>query len=132
MHVFVGFGIMLIMLIAMLLPSDMLVIYASRICLRLLMLTSSGPLELLLWLSVVCVGEVTVFSLKVIVLCLGCVLLLLTNPCIVFQRVCMRVVFVIPVLWCGPRIASLPSPRYVVKGDKWVVLQHKLMLLFSV
>ena len=22
------------------------------------------------------------------------------------------------VLWCGPRIASLPLPRYVIRGDK--------------
>ena len=43
----------------------------------------------------ICVGEVTVFSLKVIVLFLGCVGVLMANPCIVFQRVC--VVFVIPV-----------------------------------
>ena len=37
----------------------------------------------------ICVGEVTVFSLKVIVLFLGCVGVLLANPCIVFQRVCV-------------------------------------------
>ena len=37
----------------------------------------------------ICVGEVTVFSLKVIVLFLGCVSNLLANPCIVFQRVCV-------------------------------------------
>ena len=35
----------------------------------------------------ICVGEVSVFSLKVIVLLLGCVLL--ASPCIVFQRVCV-------------------------------------------
>ena len=35
------------------------------------------------------VSEVTVFSLKVIVLFLGCVGVLLANPCIVFQRVCV-------------------------------------------
>ena len=34
-------------------------------------------------------AEVTVFSLKVIVLFLGCVGVLLANPCIVFQRVCV-------------------------------------------
>ena len=33
----------------------------------------------------ICVSEVTVFSLKVIVLCLGCVGVLLANPCIVFM-----------------------------------------------
>ena len=35
----------------------------------------------------ICVGEVTVFSLKVMVVFLGCVVVLLANPCIVFQRV---------------------------------------------
>ena len=35
------------------------------------------------------VGEVNVFSLKVMVLFLGCVIFLLTNPCVVFQRVCV-------------------------------------------
>ena len=40
-------------------------------------------------LNAICVGDVTVFSLKVIVLFLGCVAVLLANPCIVFQRVCM-------------------------------------------
>ena len=37
----------------------------------------------------ICVGEVTVFCLKVIVLFLGCVGVLFANPCIVFQRVCV-------------------------------------------
>ena len=37
----------------------------------------------------ICVGEVNVFSLKVMVLFLGCVFLFLANPCIVFQRVCV-------------------------------------------
>ena len=36
-----------------------------------------------------CVGEVTIFSLQVIVLFLYCVGVLLANPCIVFQRVCV-------------------------------------------
>ena len=35
------------------------------------------------------VGEVTVFSLKVIVFFFGCVGVLLADPCIVFQRVCV-------------------------------------------
>ena len=35
-------------------------------------------------------------------------------------------------LCCGPKIASLPLPGYVVKGDERVVLQHKLILLFCV
>ena len=125
----------------MLLCSDvlyMLVRYASPsgpMCLRFLMLTLSGPVELLFllcfiaaWTCVVvsvmlvvcslsvflamclfvlcvmclivsvncllnafasCVSEVTVFSLKVIVLFLGCVGVLLANPCNVFQRVCV-------------------------------------------
>ena len=125
----------------MLLFSDllyMLVRYASLsgpMCLRCLMLTLSGHVELLFslcfiaaWICVVvsvmsvvcslsvflsmclfilcvvcltvlvncllnafaiCVGEVTVFSLKVIVLFLGCVGVLLANLCIGFQRVCV-------------------------------------------
>ena len=36
----------------------------------------------------ICVGEVSVFSLKVMVL-LGCGGVLLASPCIVFQRVCV-------------------------------------------
>ena len=35
----------------------------------------------------ICVGEVNVFSLKVMVLFLGCVGVLLASPCIVFPRV---------------------------------------------
>ena len=37
----------------------------------------------------ICVGEVNVFSLKVMVLFLGWVVFLLANPCIVVQRVCV-------------------------------------------
>ena len=37
----------------------------------------------------ICVGEVSVFSLKVMVLFLGCIGILLASPCIVFQRVCV-------------------------------------------
>ena len=37
----------------------------------------------------ICVGEVSVFFLKVMVLFLGCVGVLLASPCIVFQRVCV-------------------------------------------
>ena len=37
----------------------------------------------------ICVGEVSVFSLKVMVLFLGCVGVVLASPCIVFQRVCV-------------------------------------------
>ena len=125
----------------MLLFSDMLymlVRYASLsgpMCLRCLMLTLSGPVELLFllcfiatWTCVVvsimlivcslsvflsmclfvlcvlclivlvncllsafaiCVVDVSVFSLKVMVLFLGCVGVLLASPGIVFQRVCV-------------------------------------------
>ena len=37
----------------------------------------------------ICVGEVNVFSLKVVVLFVGCAGFLLANPCMVFQRVCV-------------------------------------------
>ena len=37
----------------------------------------------------ICAGEVSVFTLKVMVLFLGCVGVLLTSPCIVFQRACV-------------------------------------------
>ena len=37
----------------------------------------------------ICVGEVSVFSLKVMVLFLGCVGVLLASPCIVFQMICV-------------------------------------------
>ena len=56
----------------------------------------------------ICFGEVNVLSLKVIVLVLGCVGVLLSYPCIVFQRVC--VVFVIPVCI----YVFLPYVRFVM------------------
>ena len=37
----------------------------------------------------ICVGEVNVFSFKIMVVFLGCVGVLLASPCIVFQRVCV-------------------------------------------
>ena len=37
----------------------------------------------------ICVGEVSVFSLKIMVLFLSFVRVLLASPCIVFQRVCV-------------------------------------------
>ena len=50
----------------------------------------------------ICVGEVNVFSLKVMVLFFGCVGFLLANPCIVFQRVCVFV--------CNPSVClDVPS-----------------------
>ena len=42
----------------------------------------------LLNVPAICVGEVSVFSLKVMVLFLGCVGVLLASLCIVCQRVC--------------------------------------------
>ena len=54
----------------------------SVLCLTVLM-------NCLLNAFAICVGEVNVFSLKVMVLFLGCVGVLLASPCIVFQRVCM-------------------------------------------
>ena len=41
------------------------------------------------YVGCICVGEVSVFSLKVMVLFLSCVGVLLASPCIVFQRVCV-------------------------------------------
>ena len=38
---------------------------------------------------VICVGEVSVFSLKVMVVFFGCVGVLLASPCIVFQSICV-------------------------------------------
>ena len=61
----------------------------------LCVLCLTGLVNCLLNAFAICVGEVTVFSLKVIVLFWSCVGVLLANPCIVFHRVC--VVFVIPV-----------------------------------
>ena len=37
----------------------------------------------------ICVGEVSVFALKVMVLFLGCGGIVWASPCIVFQRVCV-------------------------------------------
>ena len=37
----------------------------------------------------ICVGDVSVFYLKFMVLFLGCVGVLLASPCIVFHRVCV-------------------------------------------
>ena len=46
-------------------------------------------LTCLLNVFAICVGEVNVFSLKVMVLFLSCVGFLLANPCIAFQIVCV-------------------------------------------
>ena len=69
-------------------------IYAS-VCFVCFILCLTLLVNCLLNVSAICVGEVSVFSLKVMVLLLGCGGVLLASPCIVFQRVC--VVFVIPV-----------------------------------
>ena len=46
-------------------------------------------LSMCLFAFAIRVGEVSVFSLKVMWLFLGCVGVLLASPCIVFQRVCV-------------------------------------------
>ena len=55
----------------------------------------------------ICVGEVNVFSLKVIVLFLGCVSFLLANPCIVFQRVYVCCVCDPSVCLCVPSVCLI-------------------------
>ena len=51
----------------------------------------------------VCVGEVNVFSMKVMVLFLCCIVFLLASPSIVFQRVCVFV-------FCDPSVClGVPS-----------------------
>ena len=55
----------------------------------LLVLCLTVLVNCLLNVFAICVGEVTVFSLKVIVLFLCCVGVLLANPCIVFQTLCV-------------------------------------------
>ena len=71
--------------------SVMLVVYSLSVFLSmcLVVLGLTVLVKYLLNVFAICVGEVTVFSLKVIVLFLGCVGILLANPCIVFQRVCV-------------------------------------------
>ena len=64
----------------------LLVVFSLSVFLSILCLTVL--VNCLLNAFAICVGEVNVFSLKVIVLFLGCVFLL-ANPCIVFQRVCV-------------------------------------------
>ena len=59
-------------------------IYVSVLC----VLCLTVLVNCLLNAFAICVGEVRVFSLKVMVLFLGCVGVLLASPCIVFQRVC--------------------------------------------
>ena len=61
-------------------------IYVS-VVLRVLCLTVL--VNCLLNAFAICVGEMSVFSLKVMVLFWGCVGVLLASPCIVFQIVCV-------------------------------------------
>ena len=61
---------------------------------------------------IICVGEVSVFFLKVMVLLLACVGVLLTSPCIVFQRVC--------VLCLGSQYVSRCSLHM---SDLWVCMR---------
>ena len=63
-----------------------LIVFLS-ICLFVLCLTVL--VNCLLNVFAICVGEVSIFSLKGMVLFLSCVGFLLASPCIVFQRVCV-------------------------------------------
>ena len=63
-------------------------VFLSKCLFVLCVLCLTMLVNCLLKTFVICVGEVNVFSLKVIVLFLGCVFPL-ANPCIVFQRVCV-------------------------------------------
>ena len=74
--------------------SDMLVVCSLSVflsmCLFVLcVLCLTLLVNCLLNALAICVGEESVFSLKVMVLFLGCVCVLLASPCIVFQRVCV-------------------------------------------
>ena len=64
-------------------------VFLSMCLFVLCVLCLTGLVNCLLNAFAICVGEVNVFSLKVMVLFLGCVGFLLANPCIVFQRVCV-------------------------------------------
>ena len=71
--------------------SVMLVVCSLSVFLSmcLLVLCLTVLVNCLLNAFAICVDEVTAFSLKMIVLFLGCVGVLLANPCIVFQRMCV-------------------------------------------
>ena len=79
----------------MLLFSDVMLVVCSfsvflSMCLVVLcVLCLTVLVNCLLNALTICVGEVNVFSLKFMVLFLGCVGFLFANPCIVFQRVGM-------------------------------------------
>ena len=74
--------------------SVMLVVCIIRVFLSMCLFVLYGfcltvLVNLLLNAFAFCVSEINVFSLKVIVLFLGCADFLLANPCIVFQIVCV-------------------------------------------
>ena len=64
-------------------------VFLSRFLFVLCVLCWTVLVNCLLNAFAICVGEVSVFSLKVMVLFLGCVGVLLASPCIVFQGVCV-------------------------------------------
>ena len=70
--------------------SAMLVVCSLSVCLsmRLFVLCLTVLVNCLLKAFAICVGEMTVLF-EMSVLLLGCVGVLLANPCIVFQRVCV-------------------------------------------
>ena len=64
-------------------------VFLSMCLLVLCVLCLTVLVNCLLNAFTICVGEVNVFSLKVMVLFLGCVGVLLANPCIVLQSECV-------------------------------------------
>ena len=66
-----------------------LCVFLSMCLFVLCVLCLTGLVNCLLNAFAICAGEVNVFSLKVMVLFLGCVGVLLASPCVVFQRVCV-------------------------------------------
>ena len=64
---------------------ELLFLLCLCVCLFWCVLYLTVLVNCLLNAFAICVGEVSVFSLKVMVLILGCVGVLLASPCIVFQ-----------------------------------------------
>ena len=64
-------------------------VFLSMCLFVLCVLCLTDLVNCLLNVFVICVGEVSVFSLKVMVLFLCCVGVLLASPCIAFKRVCV-------------------------------------------
>ena len=79
--------------VSILLVGCSLSVFLSMCLFVLCVLCLTVLVDSLLNVFAICVGEVRVFSLKVIVLFLGCVGVLLASPCIVFQRVCVLYVW---------------------------------------